>query len=113
MEQPVQERRGHHLVAGEHLRPVLHRLVRRDQHAAPLVAVAHQAEEEAGLLPRERLEAHLVDDQQRNLQVLLPMFIRPLLIRKVYGPMQKSEKMRASDYLMHWRCIKVIKHAQQ
>ena len=41
------------------------------QEAAPLVAVADQAEAEAGILARHRLESHFVDDQQRRRQVLL------------------------------------------
>src|SRR5262249_36433568 len=43
-----------------------------DEQAAAAVAVAHPAEEEAGVLPRHRLEAHLADDQQRDVDVLAP-----------------------------------------
>ncbi|HYC00558.1 MAG TPA: hypothetical protein VEC57_15600 [Candidatus Limnocylindrales bacterium] len=65
VQQPVQDRGGQHLVAGQDLRPLANPLVRRDQDAAALVAVGHQAKEQAGLLARHRIEADLVDDQQR------------------------------------------------
>lgn len=72
MKKTVQYRGGHHLVVGEHLGPVLHRLVRGDEGAPPLISVADQSEEQACLLARHRLEPDLVDDQQRDLQILFP-----------------------------------------
>ena len=71
MQQPIEDRRGQRLVTGQDLLPVLDALVGRDRDAAPLVAVAHQAIEEARLLPAHRLEAHLVDDQEARVEVLL------------------------------------------
>jgi len=44
VQQPVQQRRGHHLIPGQHLGPVLDGLVGGDQGGPPLVPV--------GLRPR-------------------------------------------------------------
>jgi hypothetical protein len=48
-------------VAGKQLAPFAHALVRRDQDRATAVAIGHQPKEQAGLMPRHRLEAELVD----------------------------------------------------
>jgi len=66
MEEAIQESCCHGLVTGEDLGPVLDRLVGGDQGGTALVAVADQAKEEARLRPGERLEADLVDDEQRD-----------------------------------------------
>ena len=71
MQQPIEDRGGQDLVSGQHLGPVLDALVRRDQDAAALVALADEPEEEARLLTTHRFEADLVDDQQRGRDVLL------------------------------------------
>ena len=53
------------------LGPVPDALVGGDRMRAAAVAVAHQAEEQAGLLAAHRLEAHLVDDQQGRVMYFL------------------------------------------
>jgi len=52
--------------------PILDGLVGGDQGAAALIAVADHAEEQARFLPVQRLKAHLVDDQQGDVEVLAP-----------------------------------------
>ena len=72
MGETVEERRRHHLVAGQDLRPVLHGLVRREDHAPALVAVGDEPEEEARLGAAHGLEAHLVDHKKGDVHVLAP-----------------------------------------
>ena len=69
VQQAVEDRGGEDLVAGEDLGPVAHVLVGGEGDRALLVARAHQAEEEVGLLAVEGPEAHFVDDEQRAVQV--------------------------------------------
>src|SRR5262249_39056841 len=47
VQEAVEQRRGHDLVASQDLGPLLHGLVGRDHRAAALVAIAHHAEEQA------------------------------------------------------------------
>lgn len=54
VEESVEHGRRHHHVAGQDLRPVLHSLVRRDDRASALVAVADQPEEQAPLRERPK-----------------------------------------------------------
>ena len=63
VQKTIQDRRGQHLVPREHLRPGPHVLVRGQDQRAPLVAPAHQPEEQVRLLAVQRPEPHLVDDQ--------------------------------------------------
>ena len=72
MEQPVEDGGGQHLVAGQQLGPVLDALVGGDEDGASSVAVADEPEEQRGGLPVHGLEAHLVDDEQRHVEVLAP-----------------------------------------
>ena len=76
MQQPVQDRSGQHLVTGQQFRPVLDPLVGGDQDRAPAVPVTDQAEEQAGSLTVHWLEAHLVDDQQPDIEVLASAQLR-------------------------------------
>src|SRR5690606_17991275 len=62
VEQPVEDRRGEDLVTGEDLGPVAHGLVAGQDDRAFLVAGAHEAEEEVGLVAVEGPEADLVHD---------------------------------------------------
>ena len=56
VEQPVEDRRGEHLVAGKHGGPLGDALVGGDQHRAAPVAVGDEPEEQARLLARHGLE---------------------------------------------------------
>jgi hypothetical protein len=49
MEQPVQDRRGEHLVSGKHLGPLPDALVRRDDRAGSFIPGAHHLEEKMGV----------------------------------------------------------------
>ena len=60
-QQAVEDRGGEDLVAGEDLGPVAHVLVGGEADRALLVARAHEAEEEVGLLAVEGPEAHFVE----------------------------------------------------
>lgn len=77
VQQPVEDRRGQHLVTGQDLRPVADALVHRDQDAAVAVAVADQPEKVARVLPRHRFETHLVDAQQGHVDVPAPPLTDP------------------------------------
>lgn len=76
MEQPVQDRRGEHLVSGKHLRPFPDALVRRDDCAGPFVPDAHYLEQKMGIASVQSLEPEFVDDKDPGRQVL-PSFVPP------------------------------------
>jgi len=63
MREAVEERAGEPLGA-EHGRPLVERQIVRDQHAASLVALAEDLEQQLGPSRRERHIAEFVDDQQ-------------------------------------------------
>jgi site-specific DNA recombinase len=65
VDQAVDHGGGHRGVA-EHLTPPAERLVGAHDEARPLVAGAHELEEEVGRLRLERDVAHLVTDEQRD-----------------------------------------------
>jgi len=72
MQEAVEDGGGQHLVAGEHLGPVADAFVGGDDRRALAVAVADQPEEQAGVGSIERVESHLVDDEQRGFEILAP-----------------------------------------
>jgi len=76
MEQPVQDRRGEHLVSGKHLRPFPDALVRRDDRAGPFVPGAHHLEQKMGVASVQGLKPEFVDDKDPGRQVL-PSFVPP------------------------------------
>ena len=88
VQQPIEDRRRHHLVAvgeafseGVHLIPLLHGAAGADQDAALLVAAGDQLEEQVPCLEFEGEIAQLIDDQQFRLPVLRqPHPQRPLLL---------------------------------
>lgn len=57
MEQPVQNRRGEHLVSGKHLRPFPDALVRRNNRAGPFVPGAHHLEQKMGIASVQGLKS--------------------------------------------------------
>ena len=63
MHEAVDERARHDVVA-EDVAPVLEAFVAREHGGRPLVAAAHELEEEHGPGPREREVAELVDDER-------------------------------------------------
>jgi hypothetical protein len=69
MEEAVEDRGGEDLVTREDLRPVAHVFVRGQDDRSALAACADQPEEEVGLMPVERAEADLIDDQKRAVEV--------------------------------------------
>ena len=73
------------------LGPVAHMLVGGEDDRAILVARVHEAEEEVGLLAVEGPKAHLVDDEERAVQVALAMSFRGLA-----APSPLSTCMRSS-----------------
>lgn len=72
VQQPVQDRRGQHFVTGQQLGPVPDPFVGGNQHAATLIAVADQAEEQRGLQAVHRLKAHHIDNQKPGVYIVLP-----------------------------------------
>ena len=98
VQQPIQDRGGHHLVAGEHLRPILDRFVGRDEGAPPLVPVAHQPEEQTCLLARSfqrKTVPFLFGNDPPGRQFGLIRFIR---IRKVAKLVKPSETANGSFF---------------
>ena len=63
VQQAVEKRRGKDLVACEHVRPFPDALVRGDDGAGPLVAVADDLEQQVRVPPVHGLEAQFIDDQ--------------------------------------------------
>ncbi len=72
MQQPIEDGGGEDLVAGQELRPVLDAFVGGDEDRAAAVAIGDEAEEETRLGAGHGLEAHLVDDQKGDVEVLAP-----------------------------------------
>ena len=72
VQEPVEDGGGEDRIASEQLRPVLDALVGGDEDGASAVAVAHEPEEQARFGPGHGLEAHFVDDQQGDVEVLAP-----------------------------------------
>lgn len=56
-------------IAGEQLRPVFDSPVGGEEDGATAVLIADQAEEQAGFVAGHWLEAHFVDDEQRDVEV--------------------------------------------
>ena len=67
VDQPVDERGGHHLVA-EHAAPVLEALVRRQHRRRSLMPGVDELEEEHGAVLADRQVADLVDHQQGGMR---------------------------------------------
>ena len=72
VEEPVEDGGGEDLVAGQEFGPVLDAFVGGDEDRAAAVAIGHEAEEETRLGAGHGLEAHLVDDQKGDVEVLTP-----------------------------------------
>ena len=70
MQKSIEYGGGQHLIACHDLGPFPDGLVGRDQHRASAVAIGDEAEEEAGLCPVHRFEAHFIDHEQRRREIL-------------------------------------------
>ncbi|VVS94891.1 hypothetical protein DBB_44680 [Desulfoluna spongiiphila] len=64
MQQAIQNGSGHYFVACEDLRPILYRLVCRNNRATAPVAIINNAKEECSILSGQGLKAHLIDNQK-------------------------------------------------
>ena len=67
MQEPVEDCSGDHLVA-EDLAPLRDHLIRREEHAAALVATRDELEEEIGAALFEWQVPELVDDEELRLR---------------------------------------------
>ena len=77
VQEPVEDGRGQDMII-EDLAPVGEALVVGDDQAPPLVAPDQEPEEQAGLLPRERQIAQLVEDEQPGIDQLLQGSLQPV-----------------------------------
>ena len=84
MQQPVENRRGRHVVA-EHGPPLADRLVGCDEHAAALVPPRDQLEQQVRRAGRHRQVAQLVHDQQTGPRQHRKAFLE---LARVVGPHQ-------------------------
>jgi hypothetical protein len=75
VQEPVEDGRRKELIIRKDDWPIPHVLVRGQHDAPPLVARRDEPEDEVGLGPVQRSEAHLVDDQQPRVEV--PLRLEP------------------------------------
>jgi len=99
VEQPVEDDRGQHLVAGDHLRPLTDRLVRGEDRRGPLVARREDLEEQVGVAAVESLEAELVNDEHRGGPVAPALhpaqaggIVPPQLVEQLVGRHRRHRK---------------------